>query len=103
LNAEGKVTNWLRLTASAAAIRALSDEAGTPAFDKQNKCSNVPHPAHGFCFADVLVPHARGLHLNARLGLHGRKEATRDDLVSVSGYNLFNLGAATRPAASRAM
>ena len=95
LNAEGKVTNWLRLTASAAAIRALSDETGTPAFDNK-QVLNVPHLRTAL-FADVLVPHARGLHLMPGWGYTGRKEATRDDLVSVSGYNLFNLGARYTP------
>ena len=95
LNAEGKVTNWLRLTASAAAIRALSDETGTPAFDNK-QVLNVPHLRTAL-FADVLVPHARGLHLMPGWGYTGRKEATRDDLVSVPGYNLFNLGARYTP------
>jgi iron complex outermembrane receptor protein len=95
LNAEGKVTDWLRLTASAAAIRALSDETGTPAFDNK-QVLNVPHLRTAL-FADVLVPHARGLHLMPGWGYTGRKEATRDDAVSVSGYNLFNLGARYTP------
>jgi iron complex outermembrane receptor protein len=95
LNAEGKVTNWLRLTASAAAIRALSDDSSTPAFNHQ-QVINVPHLRTAL-FADVLVPHARGLHLMPGWGYTGRKEATRDDAVSVSGYNLFNLGARYTP------
>jgi hypothetical protein len=32
-----------------------------------------------------------------RAGVTGRKEATRDDAVSVGGYNLFNLGARYSP------
>jgi iron complex outermembrane receptor protein len=91
LNAEGKVTDWLRLTASAAAIRALSDDSSTPAFIHQ-QVLNVPHLRTAL-FADVLLPHARGLHLMPGWGYTGRKEATRDDAVTVSGYNLFNLGA----------
>jgi iron complex outermembrane receptor protein len=95
LNAEGKVTDWLRLTASATAIRALSDETGTPTFDNK-QVLNVPHLRTAF-FADVLVPHARGLHLMPGWGYTDRKEATRDDQVSVPGYNLFNLGARYTP------
>jgi iron complex outermembrane receptor protein len=95
LNVQGKVTDWLRLTASAAAIRALSDETGTPAFDNK-QVLNVPHLRTAF-FADVLVPYVRGLHLMPGWGYTGRKEATRDDAVSVSGYNLFNLGARYTP------
>jgi iron complex outermembrane receptor protein len=94
-NAEGKATNWLRLTASAAALRALSDDTGTPAFDNK-QVLNVPHLRTAL-FADLLLPHAHGLHLMPGWGYTGRKEATRDDLVSVPSYNLFNLGARYTP------
>jgi iron complex outermembrane receptor protein len=90
LNAEGKATNWLRLTASAAAMRALSSDTGTPSFNNK-QVLNVPH-LHTTVFADLLLPHAHGLHLMPGWGYTGRKEATRDDLVSVPGYNLFSLG-----------
>ena len=95
LNAEGKATNWLRLTASAAAIRALSDDTGTPAFDNK-QVLNVPHLRTAL-FADLLLPHAHGLHLMPGWSYTGRKEATRDDAVAVPGYNIFNLGARYTP------
>jgi iron complex outermembrane receptor protein len=95
VNAEGKAANWLRLTASAAAIRAISDDTGTPSFNNK-QVLNVPHLRTAL-FADVLLPHARGLHLMPGWSYTGRKEATRDDAVSVSGYNLFNLGARYTP------
>jgi iron complex outermembrane receptor protein len=95
LNAEGKPANWMRLTGSVAAIRALSSDTGTPAFDNK-QVLNVPHLRTAF-FADLALPHARGLHLMPGWGYSGRKEATRDDAVSVSGYNLFNLGARYMP------
>jgi iron complex outermembrane receptor protein len=95
LNAEGNATNWLRLTASAAAIRALSDETGTPAFDNK-QVLNVPH-LRTTTFADIALPHAHGLHLMPGWSYTGRKEATRDDLVSVPSYNIFNLGARYMP------
>ena len=95
VNAEGKVTNWLRLTASAAGIRALSDNTGTPAFDN-NQVLNVPHLRMAL-FADLALPHAHGLHLMPGWSYTGRKEATRDDQVSVPSYNLFNLGARYTP------
>jgi iron complex outermembrane receptor protein len=95
LNAEGKATNWLRLTASAAAIRAISDNTGTPAFDNK-QVLNVPH-LHTAVFADLALPHARGLHLMPGWSYTGRKEATRDDTVSVGSYNIFNLGARYMP------
>jgi len=95
INAEGKAANWLRLSASASAIRAISDNTGTPAFDRK-QVLNVPH-LRTAVFADIAVPHAHGLHLMPGWGYTGRKEATRDDQVSVPGYNLFNLGARYTP------
>jgi len=95
VNAEGKVTNRLRLTGSAAAIRAISDDTGTPAFDHK-QVTNIPH-LRTTAFADLALPHARGLHLLPGWSYTGRKEATRDDAVSVPSYNLFNLGARYTP------
>jgi iron complex outermembrane receptor protein len=95
LNAEGKATNWMRLTASAAATRAISSDTGTPSFDSK-QVLNVPHLRTAL-FADLALPHAHGLHLMPGWGYTGRKEATRDDLASVSGYNLFNLGTRYTP------
>jgi len=95
LNAEGKAASWMRLTASAAAIRAISDDTGTPAYDNK-QVLNVPH-LRTTAFADVALPHAHGLHLMPGWTYTGRKEATRDDLVNVPGYNLFNLGARYTP------
>jgi iron complex outermembrane receptor protein len=95
LNAEGKATSRIRLTASAAAIRAISSDTGTPAFDNK-QVLNVPHLRTAM-FADVLVLKSRGLHLMPGWSYTGRKEATRDDAVSVPGYNLFNLGARYTP------
>jgi iron complex outermembrane receptor protein len=95
MNAEGKALDWLHLTASAAAIRAISDNTGTPTFDNK-QVINVPH-LRTTIFADVALPHAHGLHLMPGWSYSGRKEATRDDAVSVLGYNLFNLGARYTP------
>jgi iron complex outermembrane receptor protein len=95
LSAEGKAASWLRLTASAAAMNAISNETGTPAFDNK-QVINVPH-LHTTAFADLTLPHLRGLHLMPGWSYTGRKEATRDDLVSVPSYNLFNLGARYTP------
>ena len=95
LNAEGKAANWLRLTASATAMKADSENTGTPSFDNK-QILNSPHLRTNV-FADLLLPHARGLHLMPGWSYTGRKEATRDDTVSVSGYNVFNLGARYMP------
>ena len=95
VNAQGKAASWLSLSASAAAVRALSDDTGTPAFDGK-QVINVPH-LHTVAFADIAVPHARGFHLLPGWSYSGRKEATRDDAVSVPSVNLLNLGARYTP------
>ena len=94
-NAEGKAAKWLRLTGSAAAIRAISSDTGTPSYDGK-QVLNVPH-LRTTLFADVAVPHAQGLFLMPGWSYTGRKEATRDDAVSVAGYNLLNLGVRYTP------
>jgi iron complex outermembrane receptor protein len=95
LNAEGKAASWLRLTASAAAMNAISDGTGTAAFDNK-QVINVPH-LHTTASADLTLPRMRNFHLMPGWSYTGRKEATRDDLVSVPSYNLFNLGARYTP------
>ena len=95
LNAEGKAASWLRLTASAAAIRAISSNTLTPAFNNK-QVLNIPH-LRATAFADVTFDHLGGLHLMPGWSYTGSKEATRDDAVSVPSYNLFNLGARYTP------
>jgi len=95
LNAQGKAANWLRLTASAAGIRAISSASSTSAYNNK-QVLNVPH-LHTTVFADLTLPRVRGLHLMPGWSYTGRKEATRDDTVSVPGYNIFNLGARYTP------
>ncbi len=94
-NAEGKATNWLRLNVSAAAMNATSTNTGTPAYDNK-QVINVPH-VQANLFADVSVPRIPGLHVMPGCNFASRKEATRDDAVSVPSYNLFNLGARYTP------
>jgi iron complex outermembrane recepter protein len=95
LGASGKAANWLRLNASALAMNAISTDTGTPAFDSK-QVINVPH-LHTNLFADLTVPRVRGLHLMPGWSYTSRKEATRDDQVSVPSYNIFNLGARYTP------
>lgn len=95
INAEGKASNWLSINASATAMNAVSTDTGTPAFDNK-LVINVPH-LHSNLFADIAVPHMRGLHLMPGWSYTSRKEATRDDAVSVPSYNLFNFGARYTP------
>jgi iron complex outermembrane recepter protein len=100
LGAQGKAASWLRISATAAAIQATSDQSQTPAFnDKQ--VINVPRFKTAF-FADLTLPRVAGLHLSDLHLLPGwsytsSKEATRDDIARVGGYNLFNLGARYTP------
>jgi iron complex outermembrane recepter protein len=103
INAQGKAANWLRLSASAAGIEARSVDSSTAAFnDKQ--VINVPRIKTAF-FADLSGPHGMHLgrlrlsdiHLMPGWSYTAKKEATRDDAVSVGGYNLFNLGARYTP------
>jgi iron complex outermembrane receptor protein len=95
LNAEGKAANWLRLNGSAAAMNAISTGTGTPSYDNK-QVINVPH-LHTDVFADFTVPHLRNIQLMPGWSYTSRKEATRDDQVSVPSYNLFNLGARYTP------
>ncbi len=94
-NAEGKAANWLRLNGSVAAMNATSTDTGTPSFDNK-QVINVPH-VQANLFADLTVPRVRGLHFMPGCNFASRKEALRDDTVSVPSYNLFNLGARYTP------
>ena len=95
LNAEGKAANWLKLTASIAALSAVSSDTGTPAYDSK-QVINVPR-VHTALFAELAMPHAHGFYLMPGWSYTDRKQATRDDAVSGGGYNLFNLGARYTP------
>ncbi|MGA8088625.1 MAG: TonB-dependent receptor [Terracidiphilus sp.] len=95
VNALGKAATWMQLSASATAMHAVSNHTGTPAFDDK-QVINVPR-FHTAVFADILLPHARGLRVMPGWSYTSRKQATRDDTVSVRGYNLFNLGARYTP------
>jgi iron complex outermembrane receptor protein len=103
--AQGKAANWIKVSATAAGILAKSSETGTAEFnDKQ--VINVPR-FRSTVFADIALPRISGSHLSALhlSDLHllpgwtysGRKEATRDDAVSVPGYHLLSLGARMTP------
>lgn len=94
-NAEGHVSKAIRLTASAAAMQVEGSNTGTAAYDDK-QVINVPHVRTSL-FADVRVPYLAGLSILPGWSYTGRKAATRDDLVSVGGYNLFNLGARYTP------
>ena len=100
LGAQGKVARWLSLSATAAGILAKSDDSSTPAFNNE-QVINQPRIRTAL-FADLALPrlgvlHLSDFHLMPGWSYTSRKEATRDDAVSVGGYNLFNLGARYSP------
>ncbi|HUY94133.1 MAG TPA: TonB-dependent siderophore receptor [Terracidiphilus sp.] len=95
VSAEGKAANWMQVSASVAAIHAISSDTGTPAFDGK-QVINVPRVRTAF-FADIALPHFVGFRLMPGWSYTAHKQATRDDTVSVAGYNLFNLGARYTP------
>ncbi len=95
LSAQGKVNEWLRLTGSAALLRAVSSGSSTPDFNGK-QVINVPRFRTSL-FADLDVPFITGLHLLPGWSYTGAKEATRDDAVNVPGYNLFSMGARYTP------
>ncbi len=76
-------------------IVTISSDTGTPAFNNK-QVMNVPH-VQADLFADVTVPRVRGLHLMPGCNFASRKQALRDDTVSVPSHNLFNLGARYTP------
>lgn len=95
LSAQGKVKEWLRITGSATLLRAVSSGSSTPEFNGK-QVINVPRFRTAW-FADIDVPFITGLHLLPGWSYTGPKEATRDDAVSVPGYNLLNIGARYTP------
>jgi iron complex outermembrane receptor protein len=95
LSAQGKVTNWLRLTGSTAFLDAVSSGTETTAFNGK-QVIDVPKFRTTW-FADIDVPHISGLHFLPGWSYTSAKEATRDASVSVPGYNLLNLGARYTP------
>ncbi|HTJ29057.1 MAG TPA: TonB-dependent receptor, partial [Acidobacteriaceae bacterium] len=99
LNAQGKAAAWLKLSASAAAIEAVSSGSATEEFNHK-QVINVPRYKTAF-FADMALPHIASfvgdLHLLPGWSYTSSKEATRDDVARVGGYNLFNLGARYAP------
>jgi len=98
--AQGKATSWMRLSASVAGIQAISEHTGTPAYDGKQVLNQPLWKSTAF--ADIAPPrrfsaHLADFHLLPGWSYTARKDATRDDLVSVGGYNLFNLGARYSP------
>jgi len=89
--AEGRANRWLRLSASAVASTATSQDTGTAAYDNK-QIINAPRLRTSF-FADLELPHTSGLHVMPGWNFAGRKSAAFDDSVSVSSASIFNIGA----------
>ena len=85
---------WHRLR-TVVTSRAISSGTGTPSFDNK-QVINVPRLRTAL-FADLALSRAHAIYLMPGWSYTDRKEATRDDAVSVGGYNLFNLGARYTP------
>jgi iron complex outermembrane recepter protein len=95
LSSEGRLSRWARYSGSLAWMRAISDDSETPSYNDK-EIINQPH-LRTTAFVDFTAPHLRGLHLMPGWSYTGEKAATRDDAVSVPGYNIFNLGARYSP------
>jgi len=67
-SAQGRVANWMQVSASVAAIHAISSDTGTPAFDNK-QVINVPRVRTAF-FADIALPHLAGLRVMPGMELH---------------------------------
>ncbi|WP_417068429.1 TonB-dependent siderophore receptor [Niveibacterium terrae] len=91
LSATGQVHPRLRISASAAAIRARAEDTGTAAYEG-HQAINVPR-LRASLYGDYAVPGFENLGLLAGLQASSSKTATRAGTVSVPGYAVFNVGA----------
>ncbi len=90
LNLAGQVTDRLRLTASANAIRARAEQTGVAAYEG-HQVINVPR-WHTAVYADYSLPFAPGLALLGGWRYVGSNVATPDGRVSVPAYHVFDAG-----------
>jgi iron complex outermembrane receptor protein len=95
LAAQGKLAAWAQINASAAAMHAKAEQTLTAAFDGK-QVLNAPKLRTAVSL-DLAPAWTRGLHLLPGWSLASRKMASRDDVTSVGGYSLFNLGARWTP------
>jgi iron complex outermembrane receptor protein len=91
LSAIGQVHPQLRISASAAAIRARAEDTGTPAYEG-HQVINVPK-LRASLYGDYTVPGFENLGLLAGMQYSSSKAATRAGTVSVPSYTVFNVGA----------
>ncbi|KAG9608176.1 hypothetical protein KCV01_g4613, partial [Aureobasidium melanogenum] len=90
LNLAGRVTDNLRLTASANAIRAHAENTGIAAYDG-HQVINVPRWRTAV-YADYSLPFAPGLALLGGWRYVGTNVATPDGKTRVPAYHVFDAG-----------
>jgi iron complex outermembrane receptor protein len=90
LNADGRLTDNLRLTASLNFIRAQAYDTGTPAYEG-HQVVNVPR-ARSAVYLDYRLPFANSLSVLGGWRYASAYPATPNGLVSVPAYNVFDVG-----------
>lgn len=90
LNAAGRITDNLRLTASANIIRARAENTGTPAYE-DHQVVNVPRWRTAV-YADYSLPFAPGLAVLGGWRYAGTNVATPDGATRVPAYHVFDAG-----------
>lgn len=90
LNLAGRVTENLRLTASANAIRARAENTGTPAYE-DHQVVNVPRWRTAV-YADYSLPFAPGLAVLGGWRYASSNVATPDGSTRVPAYHVFDAG-----------
>jgi len=90
LNADGRLTDNLRLTASLNFIQAEAHNTGTPAYEG-HQVVNVPR-ARSAVYLDYRLPFANNLSVLGGWRYTSSNPATPNGLVSVPAYNVFDAG-----------
>ena len=90
LNADGRLTDNLRLTASLNFIQAEAHDTGTPAYEG-HQVVNVPR-ARSAVYLDYRLPFANNLSVLGGWRYTSSNPATPNGLVSVPAYNVFDAG-----------
>lgn len=90
LNAAGRITDNLRLTASANIIRARAENTGTPSYE-DHQVVNVPR-WRAAVYADYSLPFAPGLAILGGWRYAGANVATPDGQTRVPAYHVFDAG-----------
>lgn len=90
LNLAGQVTDRLRITASANAIRARAENTGAPSYE-DHQVVNVPRWRTAV-YADYSLPFVQGLAVMGGWRYASSNVATPDGATRVPGYHVFDAG-----------